>query len=104
MRRVLVVGLAVATIDGAVLGVAAALGWTVIAVIALVAGIAAAVAVAMATPPPRVAARPSTVTLGLPVRDPETVAETVEPHAEVALGPVPVETLRQAPEPTPAAA
>ncbi|GAA1718787.1 hypothetical protein GCM10009809_13310 [Isoptericola hypogeus] len=102
MRRVLVVGLAVATIDGAALGVFAALGWTLVAVVALVAGLAGAVAVALATPPPRAAPRPSTVTLGLPLRDAEAVEEP-EP-LETAVQPAEIEPLRHAPEPTPAAA
>ncbi|MCA5892075.1 hypothetical protein LEP48_01750 [Isoptericola sp. NEAU-Y5] len=100
MRRVLVVGVVVATIDGALLGAAAALGWTVLAGFALVAGLAAAVTLALTVPPPRETARPSTVTLGLPVRD----ADAVEPEIESELPPVPIETLRPSAEPTPAAA
>ncbi|WP_166844985.1 hypothetical protein [Isoptericola sp. BMS4] len=100
MRRVLVVGLAVATIDGAMLGVAAALGWTLVALAAVVAGLVGAVAVAMSAPPPRrrTAARPSTVTLGLPLRD-EDAAEQDDRDAIEPL-PHPAGT----PTPAPAAA
>lgn len=117
MRRVLVVGLVVGVVDGALLGASAALGWTWVAWAALLAGLGGAAAVAMSVPPPRVA-RPATVTLGLPLRDdaaeepaavpapvpaatPGTTPGTVEsPPAVVEDYPQPV----RAPQPTPAAA
>ncbi|MFI2105113.1 hypothetical protein ACH436_17600 [Isoptericola sp. NPDC019693] len=107
MRRVLVVGLVVGVVDGALLGASAALGWTWVAWAAVVAGLGGAAAVALAVPAPRVA-RPATVTLGLPLRD-EQPAEDAVPAPAEALGPRPaaVEEYPQpvrAGEPTPAAA
>ncbi|MFE5310057.1 hypothetical protein [Isoptericola sp. NPDC056573] len=114
MRRVLVVGLVVGVVDGALLGASAALGWTWVAWAALLAGLGGAAVVAMSVPPARVA-RPATVTLGLPLRDeqaaeeasvvpapvPGTTPGTVEsPPAVVEDYPQPV----RAAQPTPAAA
>ena len=101
MRRVLVAGLALATVDGAALGAFAALGWTLAAVVALVAGLAGAFVVALLTPPPRAAARPSTVTLGLPLRDAQAVEEEAQPAEPE---PAEVEPLRQPARTAPAAA
>jgi hypothetical protein len=93
MRRVLVAGTAVALGDGSLLGVALALGWTGITVAAVVAGVAGAVLVALATPPPRPVVRPSTVTLGVPLRVPvpepdggiePAVADVFEPTPQAA--------------------
>ncbi|GGI04778.1 hypothetical protein GCM10007368_02860 [Isoptericola cucumis] len=97
----LVAGLALATVDGAALGAFAALGWTLAAVVALVAGLAGAFVVALLTPPPRAAARPSTVTLGLPLRDAQAVEEEPQP---VEAEPAEVEPLRQPARTAPAAA
>lgn len=69
MRRVIVVGTAVALGDGVLLGATLALGWTILAALCAVIGIAGAAWVATTAPPPRAPARPSTVTLGLPVRE-----------------------------------
>ncbi|MEL7977294.1 hypothetical protein AAG589_15640 [Isoptericola sp. F-RaC21] len=107
MRRVLVMGLVVGVVDGALLGASAALGWTWVAWAALLTGLGGAAAVAMAAPPPRVA-RPATVTLGLPLRDEQPADDAAPAPAEVAV-PVPaaVEEYPQpvrAGEPTPAAA
>ncbi|MEU2202661.1 hypothetical protein [Isoptericola sp. NPDC019482] len=107
MRRVLVVGLVVGVVDGALLGASAALGWTWVAWAALLAGLGGAAAVALAVPPPRVA-RPATVTLGLPLREEQPVEDAAPAPAELP-GPKPavVEDYPQpvrAGEPTPAAA
>ena len=83
MRRVLVVGLVVGVVDGALLGASAALGWTWVAWVALLAGLGSAAVVALAVPPPRVA-RPATVTLGLPLRDEQPAEEAAPVPAEVA--------------------
>ena len=106
MRRVLVAGLALATVDGAALGAFAALGWTLAAVVALVAGLAGAFVIALLTPPPRAAARPSTVTLGLPLRDAQAVEEEPQPVAAepAEVEPAEVEPLRQPARTAPAAA
>ncbi|MFC8600329.1 hypothetical protein [Isoptericola sp. NPDC057191] len=94
MRRVLVVGLVVGVVDGALLGASAALGWTWVAWAALLLGLGGAALAALATPPPRVA-RPATVTLGLPLRDEQPAEQHVveqgveEPVAE----PVPAATV-----------
>ncbi|GAB6937147.1 hypothetical protein ACQP60_18590 [Isoptericola variabilis] len=85
MRRVLVVGLVVGVVDGALLGASAALGWTWVAWAALLAGLGGAAAVALAVPPPRVA-RPATVTLGLPLRDEQPAEEAAPAPAEVPAG------------------
>jgi hypothetical protein len=69
MRRVWLTGGAVAVGDGALLGTSAALGWTAVTVLAVLVGIAGALRVALVVPPPRPAARPATVTLGVPMRD-----------------------------------
>lgn len=114
MRRVLVVGLVVGVVDGALLGTSAALGWTWVAWAALLVGLGGAAAVALSVPPPRVA-RPATVTLGLPLRDEQAAEEAAPVPAEVAaatpgaLGgpPAVVEDYPQpvrAVQPTPAAA
>lgn len=79
MRRVLLVGSAVAVGDGLLLGSAIAFGWTVLVLLAITAGAVGTLAVAMLTPPPRTPARPATVTLGLPLR--ETAAEPEEATA-----------------------
>lgn len=101
MKRVLVGGLAVATIDGAALGFFAAFGWTAAAVVALVVGLVGAVVVALATPPPRAAARPSTVTLGLPLRDAQAAEEEPQPTDQ---RPADVEPLHPPARTAPAAA
>ncbi|MCK9796156.1 hypothetical protein M1843_20630 [Isoptericola sp. 4D.3] len=108
MRRVLVFGLVVGIVDGALLGASAALGWTWVAWAALVVGLVGAALVARAVPPPRVA-RPATVTLGLPLRDaqaaedpaPATAADSESAPAVVEEYPV---RPARAGEPTPAAA
>ncbi|AEG43136.1 hypothetical protein [Isoptericola variabilis] len=75
MKRVLVAGTVVALGDGTLLGTALALGWRTTAIVALAVGVVGAVLVAMLTPPPRAVAQPGTVTLGLPVREPEPVTD-----------------------------
>ncbi|MGW8568289.1 hypothetical protein [Isoptericola sp. NPDC055881] len=89
MRRVLVVGLVVGVVDGALLGASAALGWTWVAWAALLLGLGGAALAALATPPPRVA-RPATVTLGLPLRDEQPAEQVVEQGVEE---PVPAATV-----------
>jgi len=110
MRRVLVVGLVVGVVDGALLGASAALGWTWVAWAALLAGLGGAAVVAMTVPPPRVA-RPATVTLGLPLRDEQAAEDAIPVPAaapgQVGLPPAVVEDYPQpvrAGQPTPAAA
>ncbi len=106
MRRVLVVGLVVGVVDGALLGASAALGWTWVAWAALLAGLGGAAAVALAVPPPRVA-RPATVTLGLPLRDEQPAEEAAPVPGTVESPPAVVEDYPQpvrAAQPTPAAA
>ncbi|MGF0115355.1 hypothetical protein ACQFYA_03375 [Promicromonospora sp. Marseille-Q5078] len=110
MRRVLVVGLVVGVVDGALLGASAALGWAWVAWAALVVGLAGAALVALAVPPPRVA-RPATVTLGLPLRDEQAAEDAIPVPAaapgQVGLPPAVVEEYPQqvrAGEPTPAVA
>ncbi len=89
MKRVLVAGAVVALGDGIVLGTALALGATTTAIVAAVVGIVGAFVVAMLTPPRRAAAaRPATVTLGLPVREPETQPEAASAGDEDAPTPV----------------
>jgi hypothetical protein len=82
MKRVLVAGSVVAVGDGTLLGTALALGWTTATVVALAAGIVGAVAVALLTPPPRVADEHATVTLGLPVQEPEAREEALSRAGE----------------------
>jgi len=87
MKRVLVAGTAVALVDGSLLGIAMALGWTAVVVVAGLAGVAGAVLVALATPPARTTAAP-TVTLSLPVREATADSPDVaEPAAGPALAP-----------------
>ncbi|WP_418275108.1 hypothetical protein ACNHYB_09555 [Isoptericola jiangsuensis] len=78
--------------DGVLLGTSAALGWTVVMVLAVVIGAVGTLKVVMATPPPRAAARPATVTLGLPLRETVEAVEPAapEPVAETAPRPVTV--------------
>jgi hypothetical protein len=94
MRRVLVAGSVVAVGDGTVLGTALALGLTTTAVVAVAVGIVGAVAVAMLTPPPRVADEHATVTLGLPVepeaREEELAHAQDAPRAPLGTTPSPV--------------
>ena len=90
MKRVLLTGGGVALVDGSLLGVALALGWSGVAVAAAVAGVAGAVLVALATPEPRPLVRPSTVTLGLPLRESTAaVAEDTAPATDATVEPVP---------------
>ncbi|MFC7879159.1 hypothetical protein [Isoptericola sp. NPDC057391] len=91
MRRVLVVGLVVGVVDGALLGASAALGWTWVAWAALLAGLGGAAAVAMTVPPPRVS-RPATVTLGLPLRDEQAAEDAAAPAPVPGTTPGPVES------------
>jgi len=79
MRRVILTGTAVALGDGVLLGTTLALGWPIVAAVCAVAGLVGAGWVATVTPPPRTRPRPSTVTLGLPVRE-----LTSAPEEEVA--------------------
>lgn len=96
MRRVMLTGSAVALGDGVLLGTTLAQGWTIVAALCAVAGVVGAVWVATATPAPRAPARPSTVTLGLPVREiaapevpePGSAAQDVEVFGEREAAPV----------------
>jgi hypothetical protein len=82
MRRVWLSGGAIAVGDGVLLGTSAALGWTVVLILAVVIGAVGTLRVVMATPPPKPAAQPATVTLGVPMREPaeETATEELEPR------------------------
>lgn len=102
MRRVLVVGLVVGVVDGALLGASAALGWAWVAWAALVVGLVGAALVALAVPPPRVA-RPATVTLGLPLRDEQAAEDAVLVPAQAPSdGGSPPSVLEEYPQPVPA--
>lgn len=97
MKRVLVAGSVVALGDGTLLGTALALGWTTTTFVALATGIVGAVVVAMLTPPPRAADEHATVTLGLPVQEPEAREEELAKAQDVTRAPV-------GPTPSPVAA
>ncbi len=88
MKRVLVAGSVVAVGDGSLLGTALALGWTTTTIVALAAGVVGAVVVAMLTPPPRVAEEHATVTLGLPVQEPEAREEALARAADAPKAPI----------------
>ncbi|MDO8150385.1 hypothetical protein [Isoptericola sp. b408] len=89
MKKVLLAGGAVALGDGVLLGTTIALGWTVVAILLVGAGIAGATLVAVTTPAPRAPARASTVTLGLPLRDPVATESADEADAVATTGIVP---------------
>ena len=90
MRRVLLTGSAVAIGDGLLLGSAIAFGWTIVALLAITAGAAGTLKVAMMTPPPRAPARPDTVTLGIPLREApaEEPEEASAPDGDTLVHPV----------------